>query len=121
MRCEVGQVKVTPAFNLPARHVLHTVGPVWYGGSTGEREQLARCYRNVFNEVAQLQLASVAFPAISTGAYGYPAHEAAKVAAHEAIVFAEAHPATVRIVFSCFGVAMVKHLQHALEAKLRAG
>lgn len=118
VRCEAGQVKVTAGFALHARHVIHTVGPVWYGGGRGERDLLAACYRNALFEVARLQLSSVAFPAIGTGAYGYPAHEAAKVAAHEAVVFAEASPSAIRIVFSCFGVTMVNHLKRAVDFEL---
>ena len=111
VRCEVGGAKVTPAFNLPARYVIHTVGPVWQGGDSGEAELLAGCYRSVFAEVERLGLASVAFPAISTGAFGYPAEEAAKIAVREA----KAHAGDLRVIFSCLGVAMIRPYERALR------
>lgn len=114
VRCEVGEVKVTPAFKLNARFVIHTVGPVWHGGERNEAELLARCYRNSLAEVVKLRLSSVAFPAISTGAFGYPAHEAAKIAAGAVTGFCEQHEEAVRVVFACFGVAMVRHLERGL-------
>lgn len=78
--CPAGEAKATPAFRLPARWVIHTVGPVWHGGSHGERELLASCYRRSLAVADELGARSVAFPAISTGAYGYPAEEAARTA-----------------------------------------
>lgn len=115
VRCEVGEAKVTPGFKLQAKYVIHTVGPVWHGGERNEAGQLALCYRNVLAEVSRLGLASVAFPAISTGAFGYPAHEAAKIAVEEVAEFAQHHERELRVVFACFGVAMVKHYQRALR------
>ena len=117
VRCEVGQVKVTAGFDLPACHVIHTVGPVWYGGARGEPEQLARCYRNSLGEVARLSLASVAFPAISTGAFGYPADAAAKIAVREVCAFAAHCELELRVVFACLGVAMVRQYERALGAQ----
>jgi len=78
--CEPGDAKATPGFRLPARWVIHTVGPVWRGGNAGERAVLASCYRRSLEVAADLGAAAVAFPAISTGAYGYPPGEAASVA-----------------------------------------
>jgi O-acetyl-ADP-ribose deacetylase (regulator of RNase III) len=75
-----GDSVVTGAGNLPAKHVIHTVGPVWHGGGSGEAEKLAGCYRRSLEEAAKLSLKAVAFPAISTGIYGYPKQEAARVA-----------------------------------------
>jgi O-acetyl-ADP-ribose deacetylase len=112
VRCEVGAVKVTPGFKLEARYVIHTVGPVWHGGTSGEPAQLARCYRNALEEVVRLGLSSVAFPAISTGAYGYPAEKAAQIAAREVTDFVS--HSELQVVFSCFGVAMVRELERAL-------
>ena len=78
--CRTGAAKATPGFGLPARWVIHTVGPVWHGGSSEEAELLASCYRRSLEVAAALGARSVAFPAISTGVYGYPADEAASVA-----------------------------------------
>ncbi|MEZ6003487.1 MAG: O-acetyl-ADP-ribose deacetylase [Planctomycetota bacterium] len=78
--CEPGQAKITPGFRLPARFVIHTVGPIWRGGGNGEREVLANCYANSLALCVAHGLHSVAFPCISTGVYGYPKREAAEVA-----------------------------------------
>jgi O-acetyl-ADP-ribose deacetylase len=77
--CAFGQAKITGGYNLPARHVIHTVGPIWHGGSDGEDEVLASCYRNVLTLVQTHSLKSVAFPAISTGIYGFPKDRAARI------------------------------------------
>ncbi|KFA93019.1 O-acetyl-ADP-ribose deacetylase [Archangium violaceum] len=81
--CPTGEARITGGYNLPARHVIHTVGPVWQGGHEGERETLARCYRSVFELVERQGLRSVAFPSISTGAYRFPISEAAPIALRE--------------------------------------
>jgi O-acetyl-ADP-ribose deacetylase (regulator of RNase III) len=78
--CPTGDAKATPGFRLPARWVIHTVGPVWRGGAAGEADLLASCYRRSLEVADELGARSVAFPAISTGVYGYPAEEAATVA-----------------------------------------
>ena len=78
--CRTGDAKATPGFRLPARWVIHTVGPVWRGGHAGEAELLASCYRRSLEVAGELGARSVAFPAISTGIYGYPAEEAAAIA-----------------------------------------
>ena len=78
--CATGDAKATPGFRLPARWVIHTVGPVWRGGSAGEAELLASCYRRSLEVAAELGARSIAFPAISTGVYGYPQEEAAGIA-----------------------------------------
>jgi O-acetyl-ADP-ribose deacetylase (regulator of RNase III) len=114
VRCRPGEVKVTPGFALRAKHVLHTVGPVWRSCESGEEELLARCYRTSFEEAERLGVASLAFPAISTGAYGYPAHLAARVAASETKTFAARRVKPFRAVFAVLGVAMVRRLERAL-------
>ena len=81
--CPTGQAKITPGFRLPARHVIHTVGPVWHGGSHGEPALLASCYRNCFRLAREYDLRSIAFPAISCGVYGYPHEAAARIAVAE--------------------------------------
>lgn len=78
--CMTGQAKITKGYQLPAKHVIHTVGPVWHGGSRGEPELLADCYRNSLQLARENGLISVAFPAISTGVYGYPKEQAAGIA-----------------------------------------
>lgn len=81
--CATGEAKLSPGFRLPARYVIHTVGPVWRGGDKGEAEQLARCYRNSLALAQAHGFETVAFPAISTGAYGYPPEAAADIAVRE--------------------------------------
>lgn len=81
--CPTGEAKITAGYRLKARHVIHTVGPVWHGGKQGEPELLARCYRNSLALAIVHGLRSIAFPAISTGVYGYPKREAAEIAVHE--------------------------------------
>jgi len=101
--CEVGEAKLTRGYNLPARYVIHTVGPVWRGGDQGESELLARCYANSIAVARQNDLRSLAFPCISTGVYGYPQQEAAEVAVatvRERLAAASYH---CDVVFCCFG------------------
>jgi O-acetyl-ADP-ribose deacetylase (regulator of RNase III) len=81
--CAVGEARLSPGFRLPARYIIHTVGPIWQGGAQGEPEQLAACYRNSLALAEQHQLHSVAFPAISCGIYGYPLEAAARIAVTE--------------------------------------
>jgi len=78
--CPTGEARITPGFRLPARWVIHTAGPVWQGGGKNEAELLANCYRHSLQLALLYQIRSIAFPAISTGAYGYPVHEAARIA-----------------------------------------
>ncbi len=91
-RCPTGSAVVTPGFDLPCRWVVHAVGPIWRGGSHGEKELLRSCYRSVFAEVVRLGAASVAFPLISAGIFGYPVREALDVACAEASAFLDDHP-----------------------------
>ena len=98
--CATGDAKITPGFDLPARHVIHTVGPVWRGGTEGEAELLASCYRRSLEVAAENQVKSVAFPAISTGVYGYPGEAAAEIAV---ATVRESALASVELVrFVCF-------------------
>ncbi len=97
-----GEVKLTGGHRLPARHVLHAVGPIWQGGTAGEPELLASCYREALRIAAEASLRSVAFPAISTGAYGYPIEPATRIAVQEARRGVEAHRSLERVVFCCF-------------------
>jgi O-acetyl-ADP-ribose deacetylase len=97
--CEPGNVKATGAGDLPARHVLHAVGPIWRGGEAGEAELLASCHRRAVEIAAELGARSVAFPAISTGAYGYPVELAAAVAIEATQQALEEHPEVERARF----------------------
>ena len=98
--CATGDAKITPGFDLPARHVIHTVGPVWRGGKEGEPELLASCYRRSLEVAEENHVQSIAFPAISTGVYGYPANAAAEIAV---ATVRESAPASVKLVrFVCF-------------------
>jgi O-acetyl-ADP-ribose deacetylase (regulator of RNase III) len=100
--CETGDAKITKGYNLPARHVIHTVGPVWKDGRHGEPALLESAYRHCF-EVAHLHgLKSIAFPAVSAGVYGYPMREAAVIALSAARTAREAYPELERVVFVQF-------------------
>jgi O-acetyl-ADP-ribose deacetylase (regulator of RNase III) len=97
--CPTGEAKITKGYQLKARHVVHTVGPVWHGGNANEPELLARCYRNSLALAGQHGLKSIAFPAISTGIYRYPKQQAAGIAVREV----QAHAGALdRVIFCCF-------------------
>jgi O-acetyl-ADP-ribose deacetylase (regulator of RNase III) len=100
--CSTGDAKITKGYRLPARHVIHTVGPVWHGGRMDEPEQLASCYRRSLELAAAHGCGSIAFPAISTGIYGYPKPEAADVAVRTVAAFLAENDRPERIVFCCF-------------------
>jgi len=102
VRCPTGEARITGGFNLPAKHVIHTVGPVWRGGESGEPELLASCYRNSLALAAEHGVQSIAFPCISTGVYGYPKRAAAEVAVETVRAFVDAHDAPQRVAFCCF-------------------
>ena len=112
--CPTGQSKITRGYQLAAKHVIHTVGPVWSGGKRGEPELLASCYRESLKLAASHKLKSIAFPAISCGAYGYPLEQAAEIAVRECMSFAAGHPLPGKIIFACFDNAALE----AYEAEL---
>ncbi|WP_407910374.1 O-acetyl-ADP-ribose deacetylase [Lysobacter claricitrinus] len=99
-RCPVGDARITGAHRLPARHVVHTVGPVWRGGGVGEPEALASCYRRSLELADAAGCTSIAFPGISTGIYGYPIEPAAAIAVHTVQAFEPVH--LQHVVFCCF-------------------
>jgi O-acetyl-ADP-ribose deacetylase (regulator of RNase III) len=114
--CETGEAKITPGFNLTSRYIIHTVGPVWGGGERGEDRLLANCYRNSLTLARKHDLASIAFPAISTGAYGFPPDRAAYIAVrtiHAALADAGGPE---RIIFCCFGAGSRVHHEAAVAA-----
>lgn len=105
--CATGQAKITRGYRLPAKYVIHTVGPVWQGGSQGEPELLASCYRESLALALAHGAASIAFPAISCGVYGYPLPQATHIAVRECAQFAAAEPKVEKIVFACFSAGML--------------
>lgn len=113
--CEVGQAKITPGFRLKARHVIHTVGPVWRGGDSGEPEALAACYRNSLALAAAHGIRSIAFPAISTGVYGYPSEAAARIAIASTRSTSASSPLPSRIVFCCYSAPDLAIYQRLLS------
>ncbi|HEY0178646.1 MAG TPA: O-acetyl-ADP-ribose deacetylase [Dokdonella sp.] len=113
VRCPTGEARLTPGFALPARFVIHTVGPVWRGGAHGEAELLARCHRESLRLAAAHGIESLAFPAISCGVYGYPLDEAATIALREVRAAGAAAPLR-SITFCCFGEASARAFRRAL-------
>ncbi|CAG0995545.1 O-acetyl-ADP-ribose deacetylase [Burkholderiales bacterium] len=99
--CATGDAKITGGYALPARYVIHAVGPVWRGGTAGEAALLASCYRRALALAAERALASIAFPAISCGAYGYPLEPAAAIAVREVRAGLAHAPSIARVVFAC--------------------
>jgi O-acetyl-ADP-ribose deacetylase (regulator of RNase III) len=113
--CETGSAKITPGFRLPAKYVIHAVGPVWSGGGKKEEALLASCYRTALALAADHKLVSLAFPAISTGIYGFPAERAARIAVGSVTQRLAADPGTLkRVVFCCFSPESAAHHEAAL-------
>lgn len=101
--CETGQAKMTQGYRLKARHVIHTVGPVWHGGTHGEPELLRACYENSLKLAAKHGLKSIAFPCISTGVYRFPPDQAAQIAVQTVREFLAVPSSIERVIFCCFG------------------
>jgi len=113
--CETGSAKITKGYRLPARYVIHAVGPVWRGGDQGEPELLASCYRISLALAVQHGLTTIAFPAISCGVYGYPIAAAAAIAARECRAFLAARPRFQRITFALFDAQALAIYQELLH------
>ncbi len=112
--CEAGDAKITEGFKLPARHVIHAVGPVWHGGDRGEDAALASCYRRAL-ELCQIHgLAAIAFPAISTGVYGFPTARAAPIAIDAVIAALPSTPTVTSVTFCCFSPDSARLHEQAL-------
>jgi len=103
--CPTGQAKITAGYNLPAKHVIHTVGPVWHGCTRGEDDLLASCYRNSLALAEQHGCRTIAFPSISTGAYGFPIDRASRIALREIAAFLETSRVVERVTVVCFSAA----------------
>ena len=117
--CETGDAKITGGHRLPARHVIHTVGPVWHGGGHGEDEALASCYRRSLEVAAEHGVRTIAFPAISTGAYGFPAGRAARIAVREVQRFLEMDRGREGGIETVYLVAFGAGARRAYEEALR--
>ncbi len=102
--CATGAAKITNGYNLPAEHVIHTVGPIWHGGNRGEPEKLEGCYRHCFEVADENGLVSIAFPSISTGVYGYPIDKASVIAIETAKKCLEIYPAIKEAIFVLFSL-----------------
>jgi O-acetyl-ADP-ribose deacetylase (regulator of RNase III) len=107
--CETGSAKITRGYRLPARHVIHAVGPVWQGGGSDEEALLGSCYRSALDLATQHKLASVAYPAVSTGIYAFPADRAARIAVSTVASELPKRPAITRVVFCCFAEQSARH------------
>jgi O-acetyl-ADP-ribose deacetylase (regulator of RNase III) len=112
--CATGEAKITKGYRLPAKHVIHTVGPVWHGGTHGEQELLASCYRNSFRLAHENGLTSIAFPAISCGVYGYPLDKACIIALTETRAALERYTELDRVVFALFDATALEIYRCAL-------
>ena len=113
--CPTGQARITRGYRLPARHVIHTVGPVWHGGDRGEAELLASCYRSSLRLAVDNGIRSIAFPAISCGIYGYPIEVACRIAVSETSKFVQTAPSIERVLFTAFGADVYDGYEHALS------
>ena len=114
VRCPTGEARLTDGYALPARYVIHTVGPVWEGGESGEAGLLAACYRNCLELARQKGLSTIAFPAISCGVYGYPPDLAARIALREITAHAWSG---LEITICCFGSRILESYRRAEEAR----
>ena len=113
--CATGEAKITKGYRLPAKYVIHTVGPVWHGGDNNEDEYLARCYNNCFRLAVQYDIKTIAFPAISTGAYEFPLERAAKIAVAQTKKFLVINTSVEKVIFVCFGEGSYNSYKNVLE------
>ena len=113
--CKTGQAKLTKGHRLPARHIIHTVGPVWNGGEHGERELLASCYASCFEIARRHGLRTVAFPAISCGIYRFPVDLAVEIAVREAVAELKKDDAIAKVIFACFDPSVYASYRRALQ------
>jgi len=116
--CPTGQARITKGYRLPARHIIHTVGPVWRGGTAAEPALLASCYRESLRLAVANQVHRIAFPAISCGVYGYPIPAATRIAVTETASFLAGEPSIAEVIFACFGAEILAAYETEL-ARLR--
>ena len=114
--CPTGEARITRGYRLKARYVIHTVGPVWRGGRSGEPALLASCYRTAVGLAKEAGLASIAFPAISTGVYGYPLEPATRIAIDTVTAALPDSPGCTRVIFCCFGAETTATYRRVLAA-----
>ena len=114
--CPTGQAKITRAYSLPVKWIIHTVGPVWHGGNQQEDDLLASCYRSSFELAQQHEIRTIAFPSISTGAYGFPMDRAARIAVAETLKALERNPLLTKVLLVCFGKAPSEVHEKAVAA-----
>ncbi len=115
--CKTGNAKITKGYKLPTRFVIHTVGPVWNGGTTGEPELLASCYRRSLELASEHALARIAFPAISTGIYRFPPEQAAEIAVGTTLDFLSSDSVVAQVVFCCFDASSQERHEAAIAAR----
>jgi O-acetyl-ADP-ribose deacetylase (regulator of RNase III) len=113
--CPTGEARVTKGYRLPARWVIHTVGPIWSGGNRDEDNLLASCYRNSFKAGVEIGAVTVAFPSISTGAYRFPLERAVNIALGEAKSFLQTNQSIQKVIFACFGSEVYERYQEVFK------
>ena len=118
--CPTGEARITRGYDLPAKHVIHTVGPVWHGGDRGEEELLANCYRNSLRLAAENGIETIAFPSISTGVYRFPIDQACRIALREVQAFLAKKSPLRKVLFVCFSESDARIYRQALQ-ELGAG
>lgn len=118
--CPTGDAKITGGYRLPSKHVIHTVGPVWYGGGRDEAHLLASCYRRSLDCAREAGVTSIAFPAISCGVYRFPADDAVQIAVATVIDALPDSPALAHVIFACFDNAMLARYERELAARGKA-
>jgi O-acetyl-ADP-ribose deacetylase len=119
--CPTGEARITGGYRLPARWVIHTVGPIWHGGRQGENELLAQCYQSCFRLVEEHAIHSIAFPSISTGAYGFPIDRASRIALREIKKHLDGHPELESVVVVCFSASDLLRYRESLDEVTQEG
>lgn len=113
--CDTGSAKITGGYRLPAKYVIHTVGPVWRGGNTSEEALLASCYRSCLELAVANEITSIAFPAISCGVYGFPIDKACGIAIREVMSFLTQNKSIQKVVFACFNSEVERELLNCMS------
>jgi len=118
--CKTGEAKLTKGYRLPAKYVIHTVGPIWRGGTANEDELLRNCYHNSLHVAVAHNIATIAFPSISTGIYGFPIERASRIAVKTVAAFLEQHPGIKKVICVCFSQHDYQVYQQAMKDVLKA-